>query len=220
LQGLQGHCLPAKAAEAKAPINIMPASKTEVNFFMGQLLSSKFWVKFFDAELSRRRPPKSERCIKNIARKKIGLLNLKTTSGSENFFRGSCNISRITERWNSLRRPTDNAIGQLLRRKFGPFDQALGTTILTGRILPFRRTVLEVALRDLRPDHLGNATILTRASAVQNTRESAENENSYQYRQIFFHFLKLSKSPAISRIFCCLSALDFPPKAVFTHAFK
>jgi len=35
LQGLQVHCLPAKAAEAKAPVIITTVNNAAINFFMG-----------------------------------------------------------------------------------------------------------------------------------------------------------------------------------------
>ena len=59
-----------------------------------------------------------------------------------------------------------------------------------------------------------------RALAAQDARKSAEHAHGHEHCQIFFHFLKLSKSPEISWIFFSFSAKDFPVKAVFTQAFK
>jgi len=92
--------------------------------------------------------------------------------------------------------------GKFARENGRLFDPALTAATLTRRIRTLGGRRRTMTLRDIRLNCLERKiTIGADALAIQHAGRSAEHARKKNPRKIFFHFLKLSKSPAISRIF-------------------
>ena len=103
------------------------------------------------------------------------------------YFRQRVSVTDIT-RW-----------GQIVRKNGRFFNPALAATFFIRTTSPLRMGRRRVAVWGFHLDGLGDRpAIRIHALAAQDARKSAEHAHGHEHCQIFFHFLKLSKSPAIS----------------------